>query len=110
MPKLFLRDIGAHPERDLEVTLFKDGELQFEADNGKYVHINISRAGVKELIDFLQKEFQPQKPEGATPIHGYVVCSECGERVDVDDTESVYNAELDDVSFYCKKCMEVAEE
>ena len=41
MSKLYLRDVGSHPERDLEVTLFPDGELQFEADNGKYVHVNI---------------------------------------------------------------------
>ena len=56
MAKLYLRDVGSHPERDLEVTLFPDGELQFEADNGKYVHINIIMAGVKELLDFLLKE------------------------------------------------------
>ena len=30
MSKIFLRDVGSHPERDLEVTLFPDGELQFE--------------------------------------------------------------------------------
>lgn len=110
MAKLFLRDVGSHPERDLEVTLFRDGELQFEADNGKYVHINIASSGVKELFDFLQKEFQPKPVAGATPIHGYVVCSECGERVDVDNTESIYNAELDDVSFTCTKCMEEIDE
>lgn len=51
-----------------------------------------------------------QPPAGAKPIQGYVVCSACGTRVDVDDAESVYNAELDDVSFYCKKCTEEAEE
>lgn len=59
MAKLYLRDVGSHPERDLEVTLFPDGELQFEADNGKYVHINITRAGVKELLDFILKEIRP---------------------------------------------------
>ena len=59
MAKLYLRDVGSHPERDLEVSLFPDGELQFEADNGKYVHINITRAGVKELLDFLLKEIRP---------------------------------------------------
>lgn len=59
MSKLYLRDVGSHPERDLEVTLFQDGELQFEADNGKYVHINITRAGVKELLDFLLEEIRP---------------------------------------------------
>lgn len=59
MSKIFLRDVGSHPERDLEVSLFPDGELQFEADNGKYVHINITRAGVKELLDFLLKEIRP---------------------------------------------------
>ena len=59
MAKLYLRDVGSHPERDLEVTLFPDGELQFEADNGKYVHINITRAGVKELLDFLLEEIRP---------------------------------------------------
>jgi hypothetical protein len=53
MAKLFLRDIGSHPPRDLEVTLFPDGELQFEADNGKPVHINISKEEMLELIDFL---------------------------------------------------------
>ena len=61
MTKLYLRDVGSHPERDLEVTLFPDGELQFEADNGKYVHVNITRAGVKELLDFLLKEIRPTK-------------------------------------------------
>ncbi len=61
MAKLYLRDIGSHPERDLEVSLFPDGELQFEADNGKYVHINITRAGVKELLDFLLKEIRPTR-------------------------------------------------
>lgn len=59
MAKLYLRDVGSHPERDLEVTLFEDGELQFEADNGKYVHINITSAGVKELLDFLIEEIRP---------------------------------------------------
>lgn len=61
MAKLFLRDVGSYPRRDLEVTLFPDGELQFEADNGKYVHINIDRAGVQELLDFLLKEIQDVK-------------------------------------------------
>ena len=61
MAKLYLRDVGSHPERDLEVTLFPDGELQFEADNGKYVHINITRAGVKELLDFLLEEIRLTK-------------------------------------------------
>ena len=56
MSKIYLRDVGSHPERDLEVALFPDGELQFEADNGKYVHINIAREGVKELLDFLLDE------------------------------------------------------
>ncbi len=59
MAKLYLRDVGSHPERDLEVTLFPDGELQFEADNGKYVHVNITREGVKELLDFLLEEIRP---------------------------------------------------
>lgn len=59
MSKIFLRDVGSHPERDLEVTLFPDGELQFEADNGKYVHINITSTGVKELLDFLLEEIRP---------------------------------------------------
>ena len=59
MSKLYLRDVGSHPERDLEVTLFPDGELQFEADNGKYVHLNISKAGVDELLDFLIEEIRP---------------------------------------------------
>ena len=58
MSKLLLRDVGSHPERDLEVTIFKDGELQFEADNGKCVHINIARAGVKQLLDFLLREIR----------------------------------------------------
>ena len=53
--KLYLRDIGSHPERDLEVTLFPDGELQFEADNGKYVHINIAKDGVEEIRILLNK-------------------------------------------------------
>lgn len=61
MAKIFLRDVGSRPERDLEVTLFQDGELQFEADNGKYVHINITREGVSELIKFLLVEAQPTK-------------------------------------------------
>lgn len=56
MAKLFLRNVGSHPELDLEVTLFKDGELQFETDNG---HINIAREGVKELVDFLLAEILP---------------------------------------------------
>ena len=51
--KIYLRDVGSHPERDLEVTLFRDGELQFEADNGKYVHININKGGVEEIVRFL---------------------------------------------------------
>ena len=59
MTKLYLRDVGSHPERDLEITLFKDGELQFEADNGKYVHINIARAGVETLLCFLLEELRP---------------------------------------------------
>lgn len=61
MSKLYLRDVGSHPERDLEVTLFPDGELQFEADNGKYVHLNIAKAGVEELLKFLIKEIRPTK-------------------------------------------------
>ena len=61
MTKLYLRDVGSHPERDLEVTLFPDGELQFEADNGKYVHINIAKAGVEELLKFLVEESRPTK-------------------------------------------------
>lgn len=61
MAKLYLRDVGSHPERDLEVTLFPDGELQFEADNGKYVHLNIAKAGVEELLKFLIKEIRPTK-------------------------------------------------
>lgn len=59
--RIYLRDVGSYPERDLEVTLFQDGELQFEADNGKYVHINITRAGVSELIKFLLAEAQPMR-------------------------------------------------
>ena len=43
---------------------------------------------------------------GSEPIKGQVTCQECGTTVDVDDAESVYNAELDDVSFYCHKCTE----
>ena len=86
MTKLYLRDVGSHPERDLEVSLFPDGELQFEADNGKYVHINITRAGVKELLDFLLKEIRPTPLalDGATVCrqisHLYIdgVCTECG--------------------------------
>ena len=61
MAKLYLRDVGSHPERDLEVTLFPDGELQFEADNGKYVHLNIAKAGVEELLKFLIKEIRQTK-------------------------------------------------
>ncbi len=90
MSKLFLRDVGSHPERDLEVTLFKDGELQFEADNGKYVHINISREGVKELVGFLAKESRPTQlaADGATPCtHDFATtddvfdyCIHCGEK------------------------------
>lgn len=86
MTKLYLRDVGSYPERDLEVTLFPDGELQFEADNGKYVHINITRAGVNELLDFLLKEIcpTPLAMDGATVCrqirHLYIdgVCAECG--------------------------------
>ena len=86
MSKLYLRDVGSHPERDLEVSLFPDGELQFEADNGKYVHINITRAGVKELLDFLLKEIRPTPLalDGSTVCrqisHLYIdgVCAECG--------------------------------
>ncbi len=70
MSKLFLRDVGSHPERDLEVTLFPDGELQFEADNGKYVHINITSAGVNELLDFLLEEIRPTQ-------RALDVCPEC---------------------------------
>lgn len=70
MSKIFLRDVGSHPERDLEVTLFPDGELQFEADNGKYVHINITSAGVKELLDFLLEEIRPtqREPDGGKSV------------------------------------------
>jgi len=53
--KIYLRDVGSHPERDLEVTLFPDGELQLEADNGKYVHINIAKNGVEEIRRLLNK-------------------------------------------------------
>ena len=70
MSKIFLRDVGSHPERDLEVTFFPDGELQFEADNGKYVHINIAFAGVKELLDFLLEELRP-------PTRALDVCPWC---------------------------------
>lgn len=73
MAKLYLRDIGSHPERDLEVTLFPDGELQFEADNGKYIHINITRAGVNELLNFLLEEIRP--------THKSSMCSMCGESI-----------------------------
>jgi ribosomal protein L32 len=34
-----------------------------------------------------------------------VTCSECGVKVHVDDAEASYNAELDDVFFYCSKCI-----
>ena len=87
MSKIFLRDVGSHPERDLEVSLFPDGELQFEADNGKYVHINITRAGVKELLDFLLKEIRPTPlaPDGALckceNIESAIIrleCKDCG--------------------------------
>jgi len=61
MTKLYLRDVGSHPERDLEVTLFPDGELHFEADNGNYVHINIAKADVEELLKFLVEESRPTK-------------------------------------------------
>lgn len=61
MAKLFLRDVGSYPERDLEVTLFKDGELQFESNIGKYVHINITREGARELLNFLEKEISKIK-------------------------------------------------
>lgn len=37
---------------------------------------------------------------------GTVICSECGTRVSIDDAESCYNAELDDVYFVCTKCIE----
>lgn len=37
--------------------------------------------------------------------YGTVICGECGTRVSVDDAESSYNAELDDVVFYCTKCI-----
>lgn len=37
------------------------------------------------------------------PVH-LVVCAECKTKVDIDDTDSVYNQELDDVNFYCRKC------
>jgi len=37
--------------------------------------------------------------------YGTVICNECGTRVDIDDAESSYNAELDDVVFYCSKCI-----
>ena len=62
MAKLFLRDIGSHPERDLEVTLFPDGELQFEANHGNYVHININKKSVAELVAWLIAEEQGVKP------------------------------------------------
>lgn len=81
MSKLFIRDIGSHPERDLEVTLFKDGELQFEADNGKYVHINIASEGVKELAAFLMKEICPIVEFGAGKV-GVMRTSERGEDFD----------------------------
>ncbi len=37
--------------------------------------------------------------------YGTVICGECGTRVDIDDAEASYNAELDDVVFYCSKCI-----
>ena len=37
--------------------------------------------------------------------YGTVICGECGTRVSVDDAEASYNAELDDVVFYCSKCI-----
>ena len=37
---------------------------------------------------------------------GTVICSECSTRVSIDDAESCYNAELDDVYFVCTKCIE----
>lgn len=81
MSKLYLRDIGSHPERDLEITLFKDGELQFEADNGKYVHINITSEGVKELVNFLMEELCPIVEFGAGKV-GVMRTSERGEDFD----------------------------
>ena len=36
---------------------------------------------------------------------GTVICNECCTRVSIDDAESSYNAELDDVVFYCSKCI-----
>ena len=38
-------------------------------------------------------------------IETLVTCSECGVKVNVDDAEASYNAELDDVFFYCSKCI-----
>jgi len=38
-------------------------------------------------------------------IETLVACAECGVKVSIDDAESSYNAELDDVFFYCHKCM-----
>ena len=73
MAKLYLRDVGSHPERDLEFRLSPDGELQFVADNGKYVHINITREGVKELLDFLLEEFRPTQ----RALDGVEVCAKC---------------------------------
>ena len=72
--KLFLRDVGSHPERDLEVTLFPDGELQFEVHQLMYVHINISRDGVEELLNLLLEKLRP------TPraLDAAEVC-DCGE-------------------------------
>ena len=64
MAKLFLRDVGSYPKRDLEVTLFPDGELQFEAGSErKYIHINIASADVQELLDFLLKEIRRANKE-----------------------------------------------
>jgi hypothetical protein len=37
--------------------------------------------------------------------YGTVICGECGTRVDIDDAEASYNEEIDDVVFYCSKCI-----
>ena len=110
MPKLFLRDVGSRPGRPLEVTLFKDGELQFEADNGKYVHINIPRASVKELLDFLLEEIRPIT-EGIDETN---VCLKCqsetvgrhatyGVLVDMLKVLSTKHV-VDEIYWLCPKC------
>jgi hypothetical protein len=51
MLTLTLRDVGEIPTRNIRVTLFDDGELQFASEDGE--HFNFNKENVSKLTTWL---------------------------------------------------------